>query len=199
MHDRGGDFGDTEISDQQRSFKQLKAIDEITIDPASAGFFVGSFARMNQQKYIAYAFLFLLIIAGTYFIIQKVSKTKTVESKAIENLSTQENDSDEKEDSLPSGYRDGKIIFMRSCASCHSMFRDGAGPSMVGLDERWPDKKKLFAFIRNPPAVMARNEYARKLKARYGSAMPPYPNLSDKEIQSMLNYFKHMEKPLAIP
>ena len=46
----------------------------------------------------------------------------------------------------------------------------------------------MFAFIRNPGEVIARNAYASKLKEVYGSLMKGFPDLSDEEIQSILDY-----------
>ena len=46
----------------------------------------------------------------------------------------------------------------------------------------------MFAFIRNPGEVIARNAYASKLKEVYGSLMTGFPDLSDEEIQSILDY-----------
>ena len=146
----------------------------------------GSFVVMNQKKYLVSAVLLLFLLAGAYFIIRKFSNTKIVENSPTII------DNEKPVDSLPKTSLNGKLLFQR-CASCHSMFKDGTGPAMAGVNERWPDKKELFEFIRNPWLVVKRNAYARKLKEKYKSMMTAF-SLTDSEIQSILDYIKTQEK-----
>ena len=149
-------------------------------------FLWGNFAAMNQKKYLVSAVLLLFLLAGTYFIIRKFNNTKVVENSPTII------DTEEPIDSLPKNQLNGKMLYQR-CTSCHSIFKDGTGPALAGVSERWPDKKELFAFIRNPWLVISRNVYARKLKDEYKSIMPAY-FLTDNEIQSILDYTKSQEK-----
>jgi cytochrome c1 len=61
---------------------------------------------------------------------------------------------------------------------------------LAGLESQWPDKSELYAFIRNPAEVISRNAYARNLKERWGSIMTSFPELTDEEIQAILDYIK---------
>ena len=148
---------------------------------------------MNQRKYLVYAVLLLLVVAGGYFVIQKFSQTKIVENYSLRII-----DYEERVDSLSKLVRDGKMFFMRMCASCHHIFKDGFTGALIGVEFRWPEKKELFAFIRNPAAVTARNAYARKLKEKSVVMMTAFPDLTDKEIQTILDYIKSQEKPQKI-
>jgi cytochrome c1 len=104
------------------------------------------------------------------------------------------NDTDKSIDTLTQSQQNGKKLFMSMCASCHAIFKDMTGNAMAGVEARWPMKKELFAFIRNPFEAMAKNSKLRKLKEKYGSMMTAFPNLTDKEIQDILNYIKSQEQ-----
>jgi cytochrome c len=103
-------------------------------------------------------------------------------------------DNDFSIDTLTQSQQNGKKLFMGKCASCHAIFKDMTGNKMAGIDARWPNKKELFAFIRNPSEAMAKNSKLRKLKDKYSSMMTAFPDLTDKEIQDILNYIKNEER-----
>jgi cytochrome c2 len=138
---------------------------------------------MFQSKHVIIAFLFLFIGAVTFFSIQYfINKRPSYHPVVITESNTIDTSQAEK----------GKILFRR-CASCHSIFKDMTGPALANVEKRWPDKKELFAFIRNPGAVMQRNIYARKLKEKYGSMALVFM-LTDPEIESILAYIRREEK-----
>lgn len=159
------------------------------VNPAFAqDFLCHNFGTMNQRKYIISAVLVLLFGTAIYFGFKKLSQGKDVEHPE-KNI-----DMDEPVDTLIQSQQRGKMLFMSKCASCHHIFKDLTGPVLAGVTDRWPNKKELFAFIRNPAAVMARNSYARKQKLKFRSMMPLFPDLTDKEIQDILNYIVSQER-----
>jgi mono/diheme cytochrome c family protein len=85
---------------------------------------------------------------------------------------------------------DGESLFKNNCASCHKCDRDFTGPALRGSMERWTDKKLLFEFIREPQKVIMKDTYAKNLLNKYQSAMTAFPQLSDADIQAILNYCK---------
>ena len=96
--------------------------------------------------------------------------------------------------------QDGKALFSANCASCHAINKRLTGPALMGVEERWPDKKELFAFIRNPSLVIKRNAYAKKLKDVYGTLMTAFPDLTDEAIAAILDYIRRegKAKPITI-
>ena len=87
----------------------------------------------------------------------------------------------------------GEQIFKQNCASCHAINKEVVGPALAGVLKRGPwaqDKKKIYAWIYNPPKFMAKNVYTQELKAKYGVMMPLFPNLSEKEIDEIFDYIK---------
>ncbi len=89
---------------------------------------------------------------------------------------------------------DGKAIFMAKCASCHNAnMRDkSTGPALGGVQGRWADQKKLYAWIRNNAAVLASGDaYANSLYNEYGkSNMTIFANITDPEIAAVLSYIE---------
>jgi mono/diheme cytochrome c family protein len=136
---------------------------------------------------LVYAVLLLLVAAGACFVVQKFSQTKVVENSSSGII-----DYIESVDSLPKKISAGKILYLKKCASCHGVFtsNDGALQTLAGIESKWPDKKELFAFIRNPEQVMKTNSYVKELRKKYGSTMTSFPDMTDDEIQAILDYIK---------
>ncbi len=86
--------------------------------------------------------------------------------------------------------QDGKTLFTSNCASCHNVLKDGTGPALAGVEDRWPDKAKLHAWIKNNQAFLKTGDaYANALYLKYNkTAMNLFPSLSDKEIDAILGY-----------
>lgn len=85
----------------------------------------------------------------------------------------------------------GKKLFYGRCASCHMVNKEMTGPALRGVEERWPDKQKLYAFIRNSEAVINTDKYARELWLRYNqTAMTPHEDLTDNDIEQILAYIR---------
>ena len=92
----------------------------------------------------------------------------------------------------------GEKLFKDNCSSCHKPDRDFTGPPIQGSLERWPDKKTLFDFIRNPTKVIRTDNYAKKIYDKYMSMMTAFPNLTDTEIQAILDYCDSYKQPSVV-
>ncbi|MDB5231887.1 MAG: cytochrome [Chitinophagaceae bacterium] len=98
--------------------------------------------------------------------------------------------------------QDGKKIFVDNCASCHAVNKKLTGPALAGVRERgpWADPAKLHAWVHNPAGFMAGDPYTQGLKVEMGGAMmTPFPNLSDKEIDAVVDYVEKAGKATANP
>ena len=89
----------------------------------------------------------------------------------------------------------GGVLFKSNvCNTCHAqdMVSRLTGPPLYGVEERVPDKKLLYAWIRNNQAVLKTgNSYFTSLFNEYGrTAMPTYPTLTDEQIESILAYIR---------
>jgi hypothetical protein len=91
---------------------------------------------------------------------------------------------------LNSSAQDGKALFNGKCASCHQIFKDGTGPALMGLEERhtWSDHNEILKWAHNPTAYMAKDSYTKGLKAKFGSDMQAFPDLTIKEVDAIVGY-----------
>jgi mono/diheme cytochrome c family protein len=86
----------------------------------------------------------------------------------------------------------GKALFQTNCATCHAIHKVVQGPALAHVEDRWPDKKELHAWIRNNSAVLASGfEYAVNLKKEYNNvAMNVFSSFTDKDIDDILAYIR---------
>ncbi|MCG2612871.1 c-type cytochrome [Terrimonas sp. NA20] len=86
--------------------------------------------------------------------------------------------------------QDGKALFQAKCQSCHNIFKDLTGPALGGLEERhkWADHNELKAWINNPGGYMAKDAYTQGLKAKYGSVMTSFPDVTLPEVTAIVDY-----------
>jgi mono/diheme cytochrome c family protein len=97
--------------------------------------------------------------------------------------------------------QDGKALFSQNCASCHAVNKKSTGPALAGVEDRWPDKTKLYAWIRNSAAFLKTGDaYANNLYNEYNKvAMNAFPSLTDKEIEAILGYINTAAKTADTP
>jgi mono/diheme cytochrome c family protein len=91
----------------------------------------------------------------------------------------------------------GKELFNNLCAACHKLDGNSIGPPLRGIGgER--DKEWLYSWIKNSQALIAAgDELAIEIYNEYNRvAMPPFPQLSDADIDNILAY---TDAPKAVP
>jgi cytochrome c2 len=87
--------------------------------------------------------------------------------------------------------QDGKALFQANCASCHALNKKLTGPALAGFEERgpWSDRKKLYAWVRNPGGFSKTDAYAANLIKEYnGVLMTGFNALTDAEIDAIVTY-----------
>lgn len=95
----------------------------------------------------------------------------------------------------------GKNIFQNNCASCHSLTKEVVGPMLQNVTQRL-EKKVIYAWIRNPAAVLKSGDpYFNGLVKKFnGVMMTGFPNLTDGEIEAILEYFNTgVPRPPGMP
>jgi mono/diheme cytochrome c family protein/predicted secreted protein len=97
--------------------------------------------------------------------------------------------------------QDGKALFSANCASCHAVNKKLTGPALAGVEDRWPEKKNLYAWIKNSAAFLKTGDpYANNLYNEYNKvAMNQFPGFSDADIDAILAYIKTVPAPGAAP
>lgn len=94
--------------------------------------------------------------------------------------------------------QDGKTLFEAKCASCHAVNKKVTGPALAGVEDRWPDKGKLHAWIKNNAAFLKTGDpYANALFSEYNkSPMTVFGDgINDKDIDAILGYIKSVPPP----
>lgn len=96
--------------------------------------------------------------------------------------------------------QDGKALFQANCASCHSVTKVLTGPALMGVEDRWPSRTELHAWILNSAAVLksGKNKYATDLFNQFNkTSMTAFQGTLDtKQIDAILDYIKTV-KPAA--
>jgi mono/diheme cytochrome c family protein len=88
----------------------------------------------------------------------------------------------------------GDDLFKNNCAQCHAVNDKVVGPALAGITKRrsisW-----LIPWVKNSSKVIASgDEYAVKLFNDYSKQqMPAFPQLSDKEIKSIVAWVTSQE------
>ncbi|HWB91859.1 MAG TPA: cytochrome c, partial [Puia sp.] len=93
----------------------------------------------------------------------------------------------------------GKALFLSNCAQCHNPIKVVTGPALKGVTSRVPDRKLLHEWIHNNTKVLqSGNVYFNNLWNSYGRApMNIFPNLTDADIDAILNYVETYSAPMA--
>ena len=88
----------------------------------------------------------------------------------------------------------GDALFKNNCAQCHAVNDKVVGPALAGISKRRPISW-LIPWIHNSSKVIASgDEYAVKLYNDNGKQqMPAFPQLSDKEITSIIAWVTSQE------
>jgi cytochrome c551/c552 len=95
--------------------------------------------------------------------------------------------------------QDGKALFQQNCQSCHALDKNLTGPALRGFTARgpWSDQQNIYDWIHNPAAFMAKDPYTQGLKAQYGVIMQAFPDLTNEQIDAIVEYTNAAPPPAA--
>lgn len=143
---------------------------------------------MKEVKYILHAFLLLLAFIISficlkiiYSINEPAPQTVLIDNSGTTTVSNSK----------------GRSLFQSKCASCHIIGKDATGPALIGFGERgpWAERKNVYEWIKNPMEFMKKNEYTQNLKKAFGgNMMASFPDLSNEDIDEIINYINGMNQ-----
>jgi mono/diheme cytochrome c family protein len=92
---------------------------------------------------------------------------------------------------------DGKQLFQQNCQTCHALDKNLTGPALRGFTSKgpWTDRQNIYDWIHNPAAFIAKDDYARALKDQYGVIMQAFPQLSNEQIDAIVDYINAAPPP----
>lgn len=145
---------------------------------------------MNSQvKHIIQAFLILLLLPIGYLFFARLISSGNKPKKDIFFKTELAKSTVSRE--MTEAESTGKSLFNSNCAACHRIL--GHFP-LYGFEQRgsWNDKQNVYEFIKNPQAFMQKDNYSRKLKEAFGSTMPAFPDLTNQEIDAVIDYINYV-------
>ncbi|HTO15072.1 MAG TPA: c-type cytochrome [Edaphocola sp.] len=86
--------------------------------------------------------------------------------------------------------QDGKALFQANCAACHNPTKDATGPALKDVDKNVPSKEWLYKWIHNSSGlVLSGDKAAVAVFEKWNKIpMPPFPNLSEEDIDAIFTY-----------
>lgn len=94
---------------------------------------------------------------------------------------------------------DGAALF-KKCATCHSPFKDGTGPKLQGIREKWESggakEGSLYTWVRNWEAAAAADPYAAAAVKLKPTNMDKFPALTNEDIDAIFDYVDAQEPPV---
>lgn len=99
----------------------------------------------------------------------------------------------------------GKTLFNANCAACHQLDKKMTGPALRNVETRLSDEQGLdrtwiYNWVHNSAGVIKSGDaYANKIFNDFnGTAMTPFPQLSEKDIDDILAYTAEVkQEPVA--
>jgi protein SCO1/2 len=87
------------------------------------------------------------------------------------------------------GTQPGQAMYKKICAPCHTIgVGDRVGPDLRGITER-RDRAWLASYIRNPAAMLARNDpAAQAMAAKFESVRMPNLRLSEQDADDLIGF-----------
>jgi cytochrome c551/c552 len=97
--------------------------------------------------------------------------------------------------------QDGAALFRSQCATCHQPHRDGTGPKLFEVRQKWErggaQEGSIYQWVRNWQVAAANDPYAMEAAQWSPTAMSLFPNLTDEEIDAIFDYVDAQPLPGA--
>ena len=86
----------------------------------------------------------------------------------------------------------GEKLFKKDCAACHRLYKDGVGPKLFNVTEKYDDDYEWFyKWIKDSPALIASGDGRALAIADFSpSVMNTFPALTNAQIDDILEYTK---------
>lgn len=101
--------------------------------------------------------------------------------------------------------QDGEGLFKQKCATCHQPHKDGTGPKLFKVRDKWASggakDGSIYQWVANWSAAAASDPYAAKTSQLKATAMSQFPELAgkQKDIDAIFDYIDAQPDPAAAP
>ena len=100
-------------------------------------------------------------------------------------------------------YAQGDALFKAKCASCHQPHKNGTGPKLFQVRQKWSDggakEGSIYPWVNNWQTAAASDPYAQTVSTWSPTAMSAFPELKKEEINSILDWVDSQPEPGAAP
>ena len=95
----------------------------------------------------------------------------------------------------------GEDLFKVKCATCHQVFKDGTGPKLFEVRQKWSDgganEGTIYQWVNNFEAAVAADPYAASVETWSATNMNKFPDLSKEQINSIFDWVDSQEEKVA--
>ena len=95
----------------------------------------------------------------------------------------------------------GGDLFKAKCATCHQVFKDGTGPKLYQVRERWEaagaGDDVIIQWVHDYEKAAAMNSHAKSRLSFSGTNMNKFPELTDEQIISIFDWVDEQEEVVA--
>jgi cytochrome c551/c552 len=92
----------------------------------------------------------------------------------------------------------GEALFNAKCATCHQVFKDGTGPKLYEVRQKWSDggaaEGSIYQWVNNWKNAAASDPYAKTVSTWSETAMSAFPELSKEQITSIFDWVDSQEQ-----
>lgn len=87
---------------------------------------------------------------------------------------------------------DGEFLFKSKCASCHLPKKDGTGPKLFKVREKWNSggamKESIYEYVTNWQNAERIDPYVKIVTNSKPTTKPMFPDLSKEQMDAIFNY-----------
>ena len=92
----------------------------------------------------------------------------------------------------------GGDLFNAKCATCHQVFKDGTGPKLYQVRQKWEEggaaEGSIIQWVQNWNNAVAADPYAATVAAWSPTAMSTFPDLTEEQIVSIFDWVDSQEE-----
>lgn len=93
----------------------------------------------------------------------------------------------------------GDALFNAKCASCHQPHKNGTGPKLFQVRQKWADggakEGSIYQWVNNWQTAAANDPYAQTVSAWSPTAMSAFPDLKKEDIDAILDWVDSQPDP----
>ncbi|MES2798615.1 MAG: c-type cytochrome [Bacteroidota bacterium] len=98
-------------------------------------------------------------------------------------------------------YAQGEGLFKAKCASCHQPHKNGTGPKLFQVRQKWTDggakESSIYQWVNNWQTAAANDPYAKTVSAWSPTAMSQFPELKKEDVDAILTWVDEQPDPAA--